>query len=478
VPRAAWLCAFVACLNAACWSLIVPPFQTPDEPSHFAYVQLLAESGQLPSGGLDSGSPEENLVVSDLRVERTIFGPFQPISSEAQQRKLERDMASGVSREGAGGAGPASSEPPLFYALETIPYGIASGGSLLDQLELMRLLSALFAGITAMFAYLFVREVLPGSSLAWTVGGLAVALFPLLGMMSGAVNPDALLFAVSAALYYCLARGFRRGLTSRLALATGILTAAGFLTKLNFIGFAPGVLLGLGLLAVRARTRPGSSKQTSLRAAYGSFAIALSPILFDLVFRQLSNHSGFGSASASVAATGHSLFHEASYMWQLFMPRLPGMPTYFPGIFTTRELWFNGLVGLYGWGVIPFPSWVYDLALLLAGSISILATRELVRRRGPLRRRIPELVVYCLPAIGILTMVAAQSYLAGVVENREVFWQPRYLLPMLPLWGLIATLAARGAGKRWGPVIGVLLVAAFLAHDVVSQLQVVARFYG
>ena len=27
VPRAAWICALVAFLNAACWSLITPPFQ-------------------------------------------------------------------------------------------------------------------------------------------------------------------------------------------------------------------------------------------------------------------------------------------------------------------------------------------------------------------------------------------------------------------------------------------------------------------
>src|SRR5271156_835893 len=52
VPRAAWACAIIATLSAACWSLVTPPFQAPDEPSHFAYVQYLAETGRLPTSSL------------------------------------------------------------------------------------------------------------------------------------------------------------------------------------------------------------------------------------------------------------------------------------------------------------------------------------------------------------------------------------------------------------------------------------------
>ena len=122
----------------------------------------------------------------------------------------------------------ATSEPPLYYALQTIPYYLGSAGTLLDQLELMRLLSALMAGLTALFTFLFVRESLPTAPWAWTVGGLGAALYPLLGFASGAVTPDAMLCAVSAAIFYCLARAFRRGLTRKLAIAIGALIASAF----------------------------------------------------------------------------------------------------------------------------------------------------------------------------------------------------------------------------------------------------------
>ena len=45
--------------------------------------------------------------------------------------------------------------------------------------------------------------------------------------MSGAVNPDSMLYAVTAALFYLLARAFRRGLTRTQAIALGALTAVG-----------------------------------------------------------------------------------------------------------------------------------------------------------------------------------------------------------------------------------------------------------
>ena len=101
-----------------------------------------------------------------------------------------------------------------------------------------------------------------------------------------------------------------------------------------------------------------------------------------------------------------------------------------------------------------------------------------MRRGQALRRRGAELAIYGLIAAGVMTLVAAQSYVSDVIDGYEPFWEPRYLLPMLALWGLVVALAARGAGRRWGPAVGTLLVVLLLAHDVFSQLQVIARYYG
>jgi hypothetical protein len=478
LPRAAWICALIACLNAICWSVLTPPFQVPDEPAHFAYVQQIAETGTLPTpaGNPNYASQEELVALRDLHQAQVRWYPEKhPVDTQAQQRRLQEDLAQPLGRTGAGGAGVATSQPPLYYALATIPYGLGSGGTLLDRLELMRLLSALMAGLTALFAYLFVREAVPGVAWAWSVGGLGVALAPALGLMGGAVNPDAMLFAVSAATFYLLALAFRRGLTPRLAIAIGVVTAIGLLSKVNFIGLVPGVGVGLLVLALRAA-------RTSRRTAYRSLALAVtiaaSPVCLYLLINLFSNHAGLGVVSSAIHLTNErgSVLDEISYIWQSYLPRLPGMANDFPGISTTRQVWFDRSIGFYGWNDTSFPVWVESIALIPAALLAILAIRALVTVRATVRRRLVELAVYALMGAGLLALIGADSYL--VPGEPGTYSEPRYLLPLLPLLGAALVLSARGAGRRWGPVAGALIVVLFLAHDVFSQLQVTARFYG
>ena len=111
---------------------------------------------------------------------------------------------------------PAAPEPPLYYALEAIPYRAR------ERRDAARPARADAAAVGAAggrdgAVRVPVRARVPaGRPWAWTVGALGAALTPLLGFVSGGVNPDALLFAICAALFYALARAFRRGLTPRL----------------------------------------------------------------------------------------------------------------------------------------------------------------------------------------------------------------------------------------------------------------------
>jgi Predicted membrane protein (DUF2142) len=482
VPRAAWTCALIATLGAACWSVITPPFQAPDEQAHFAYVQNLAETGRLPSSRRDEYSPEENQALADLHQGEVRWHPeLTTISSPAAVEKLRLDLAAPLPRAGPGGIGVAATEPPLYYALATIPYQLGGGGTMLDRLELVRLLSALMAGFTALFAFMFVREALPGVPWAWTVGGLAAALMPLLGFTSGFVTPDSMLYAVCAAIFFCLARAFRRGLTWRAAIPLGLLIGAGFLTKLNFVGVAPGAMLGLVVLGFRGvRDTPDGPRA---RRAFGAMALAMAisvaPICLYVLFNVINGHPTFGLVSkASREVSGReSIVSEIVYIWEFYLPRLPGMTNNFPGLSTLRQVWFNRTVGLYGWLDTTFPPWVYTFALIPAGLMALLALRTLIARRIALLRRKSELLVYLAICVGLMTLIGADSHLAAASEGAG-YAQPRYIMPLLPLGAALVVLAARGAGRRWGPAVGALIVTLFLAQDIFSQLLTVSRFYG
>ncbi|WP_300747641.1 DUF2142 domain-containing protein [Pseudomonas sp.] len=486
IPRPAYMCALIAVLSATCWSLLTPPFQAPDEPSHFAYVQELAQEQRLPNPRADtrqdeSFSQEEDTALADLRQTAVMWHPeVKATYTVAAARRLQEDLSKPLSRDGPGWAGVASSEPPLYYGLATVPYLLGSKGTLLDRLELVRLLSALMAGLTALFSFMFVREFLPGVPWAWTVGGLGVSMTPLLGFTSGVVTPDSMLAAVCAAICLCLARAFRRGLTWRLAVVIGTLSAAGFATKVNFVGFAPGVVLGLVILGARSAR---AAERRTLKQAWGmpavALAIAVSPVFAYVAYNLAVGHPTLGVVSSFIhLSSGRgSLLDKATYVWDFYLPHLPGMTDYFPGLSTPRELWFDRAVGLYGWLDTSFPGWVDTAALLLAGIGVLLVLRTVGRSHKAARRRLSELAVYLTAALGILVLIGTDSQLHRTVEGAG-YAQARYLLPLIPLLAAALALAARAGGRRWGPVVGTVIVVLFLAHDIFSQLLVVSRFYG
>jgi hypothetical protein len=141
------------------------------------------------------------------------------------------------------------------------------------------------------------------------------------------------------------------------------------------------------------------------------------------------------------------------------------------------RLWLDKSVGFYGWLDTSFPQWVDNIALVPACLILALCARMLVVGRAALRTRVGELVVYATMAIGLMALTGASAYLNAEGESLG-FAEPRYLLSLFPLVAVAVALAARGAGRRWGPVAGASIVALFIGHDIFSQLLVAARFYG
>lgn len=479
LPRAALVCALVAALNAGAWAILVPALQVPDEQSHYAYTEYLVQHGRPPA----AGAADDRLSTSELNAARAVkfeqvqFAPEDPaIWTATEQRAMNALLAHGGDRgDGNGAASEVGVEPPLYYALQAIPYSIASGGTVLDRLQLMRLLSALLAGVTVLFVFLFVREALPAVPETWTVGALGVAFLPGFAFISGGVNPDVLLYAASAALFYTLARGFRRGLDRRLALAIGAATAAALMTKVNAFGLLPGVAVALMAMSLH-RERALRLRTFALPAL--ALGVALAPVLLEMLLNATVWDRPVVGATASKFGTRNihpSLGTLLSYTWQFYVGPLPGLTHYFSG-FSLRRLWIYNFVGLFGWVETSFRPLVYELALVPIAAVAGLAARTLLARRRRLRARLAELLSYGVLAALFLLFVAAASYIAHLRLGGSL-GQLRYLLPLVPLYGAGLALAARGAGRRWTPAIGTAIVALAIAHDLFSQMMVIARYY-
>jgi 4-amino-4-deoxy-L-arabinose transferase-like glycosyltransferase len=443
--------AVVATLNAISWGMLVPPFAVPDEQSHIYYAQYLAETGKLPSWRLDE--PE---YADDVRA--ALAGTaFAAVAFDPTARpSWDVEAADGLPRRGTGNAVTASSNPPLYYVAQAAVYRAAHAGDILDRLAVMRLFSALLAGLTAGCVFAFLRELLPGAPVAWVVGGLCTSLMPMFAFIASGVNNDAGLYLVSAALFLGLARVLRRGLTARRAAACGAALGAGVLIKTQMLAFAPAV--GLAFLLARGPWRAWAA---------GAVAAALPLAVYGVLGATVWSRPLLDRVDVLQADSGRSgtLANQLGYLWQEYLPRLPGMADLVPGI-QPYSLWFKGLVGRFGWLDYGFPEWAYLVALVIVGLTTAVAAGVLWRER---RERARELAVFGLAALGLMGAVATVSYHAA-----PPFDQGRYLLPLLPLFALVPALAVRAVGRT----AGALLVVAALSFSVFAQLETIARYYG
>ncbi len=484
VPRAAWACALVALANGLAWSLITPPFEVPDENAHYAYVQQVAERGTLPHLVQPEGhlSPAEDGMLGAVLFYQIVGERPNPAPwSQLQQDDIEKVEHEKLSTRGSGSALTATNNPPLYYALESIPYKLGSSGSVLDRLALMRALSALMGAVTVLIVYMFLTELLPGRRWAWSAGALVVAFQPLFGFMSGGLNNDNLLYLTSAGVLWALARTFRRGLTPGNGALIGGFLGAGLVTKLTMIGFAPAV--GLGVLValqkswaqLKARALGGAAWVIGL----GLGLFALNVLLNHLFWNRGAIPGGVGSVTSSPGAPTlkFNFREELSHIWQLYLPAI-GMKHQFSYV-PLWKTWFKGFFGRFGWLDYKFGYHFYLAALAVSLGVVALAVAEIVRKRRAFLARIAEFAVYVTAVVGVCAEIGVQSYRTFIQSGGfSQFEQPRYLLPLLALYGAIAALAVRFGGRRWGPAIGAGLVLLAIGHDIAAQLITIERYYA
>jgi 4-amino-4-deoxy-L-arabinose transferase-like glycosyltransferase len=343
----------------------------------------------------------------------------------------------------------------------------------------MRLLSVLLAGLTTGFVFLFLRELMPGTPWAWTIGALAVAFQPVFGFMGGAVNPENLLWSASAAMFWLLARSFRRGLTLRRGAGIAAALAVGLFAKTSMAAVVPGVALGLALLVLRSQARP-----RPLRTKAAALAIVVVPPIAWLLIEQHVFGRSFATSTEQYAGISHrneSIPGALDYLWQFYLPPLPFMHHgwFWGARYPHYPLWqtyFEGFVGRFGWFAFGFPTWVSQVALAVALPVIVLAGSLLVRARGIVRRRWHELASYVAIMAGVLLLVGLVGYRvrAGGDANFE---QTRYLFALLPLYGALVAVAARAAGRR-GPAVAAAFLVLAIANSVFGQLVTLSHYFA
>ena len=474
--RIAVIVAAVAGLNTLAWGLLVPAIQVPDEHFHLSYVQDLAEHHRPPAALVDELSEELNVIVGGAAVGDINFNPVGRgrWSPDAEQ-KLDRELAENPTTDNKGASINLRDYPPAYYATLLPLYWTAhaAGGSTLDALTFMRAQGALLAIITALALLALLRELFPGRPLL--TGGVALicAFQPVLTWISAGVNPDGMLIALGAVLFWLFARAYRRGLDVRLAIAIGLVLALSGLTKISALGFLPGTVLGVGLLLWRRA--PADRLRPALAAAV---AAALPVLVYTVVNRVVWDRSVIpgGLGAAARGASGDKA-EEASnfftYLWQYVLPPFGSMTNFFQVGWTPKDFWTPLFVGRFGWFDYQFPDAVNTIAFVLYSIVAIAALVALVPR---LRREWILWAIFAGLTAGLVVAIARAGYPLRAGGN-YLFEQTRYFLPLIGLYALSLGLAFSLLRGRALAVVTSVALGVSSVHLLAAFVLTVRRYY-
>ncbi|MCW3020492.1 MAG: hypothetical protein JWN10_2800 [Solirubrobacterales bacterium] len=479
-PRALVLLLLVGALQSLAWDVALPAFQGPDEDTHFAYVQHLAETGELPSpttGGTAYSSQEEEALVT-LNLLPLIGDPnSRPAWSEADLgawRAVERTITHAGRQNGAG-PNPIAKNPPLYYAVMSIPYRLLVWLPLLKLVFVLRLFNALCYLATIAMTWLLAGEVFGTVRWKQALAAGTVALEPQLSFMSAVINADNLLIALCTAVLLASVRLVTRGPSMARVLTASGLTAAAVLTHGRGLVTLP--VLGVALLAAWLKYRP-TAMDTLRRGAAAAATVGAAFVAY-LAFGRSGGSLYGGQITELNSKTSFNLRQFVSSVYQFYFPRLKSMQPRLGPEYGYKQVFIDTFYGSFGWLEVKFSERIYDvLQVLSAIGLVGLYTAVVVRWRR-LWVAWPAVAVMVTLLLTNLVFLHYVSYRALLSDGGgDPLIVGRYLLPMVSLFGLSIAFTLGALPRRLGPALGALVLALGVLLSLGGIGITMARFYA
>jgi 4-amino-4-deoxy-L-arabinose transferase-like glycosyltransferase len=399
--------------------------------------------------------------------------PWLPVDERRYRQRMSR--APSQSADGGGYLISTSKHAPPYYAL-MLP-GYASARDTFSRLTAMRLVSALLGALTAVCAFLTLRELFPRREWLAVAAGLLVAFQPMFGFVSGSLNNDTGVNAGAALLIFLVVRGLRRGISLPLGATIGLLVVLLPLLKGRSYALYPAVGLALIGMIWRWHSRRDLPAYGAIAALAGAARATWSAIADSFGRTTFPTEGGVGLTAGDGPASGlQEPSTYLSYLWQVFLPRLPFMNELQLRPWPAFDIYVERGWAAFGWYAVTFPTWIYiaiAVAMTVAGALCALA---LWRERIAARARGWELAVLVLAVVGLIAGVEAH-YAADHV--RQVLpEQGRYAFVVIVPLATIALGACFAFGRRRAPLIATGLVATVMGLSYASYWLALSGFFA
>ncbi len=406
-------------LTGLAYSLVVPPFETPDEIYHYAFARHLAAGNGLPVQGPEKTGPWEQ----EGSQPPLYYSLVALATAGIDQGGLE-SFAVQNPRANLGDPHQPGNKNFMLFSAQRRPL---AGVNL--ALHVGRWVSLVLGTFTVFLTYLLARHAFPKDRGSRLLSTAIVATIPQFAFISASLTNDNMITVVSAASLVCLAalggRTEGKGIRWWEWVGLGLLLGLGALSKLQGLGLLP-----LCAYAFVLYGRRQSDWGTPLRGALlvGGVVVIVAGWWYNR--NNLLYGDPFGTTNL-LSVTGQRV-----------------EPLTLPGLYGELRGLQMSFWGIFGWFSILLPSWTYTLfelltALALAGAfISLL--RSLVASRGSGALEGKGVYTVSISWAWALISLALLAYWISVAQGS----QGRLLFPAISALAVVAVVGLRfWAGK-------------------------------
>jgi hypothetical protein len=455
------------------WSILLPPWQGPDEIAHFAYTQRVVETKKIPWFRHGDSGESKPAYSTELGVATAWAGTnglvtnvqARPPGSQLSER-LWREYDAPLTRTDRqnGGYVSAMVNPPLYYLYASIPYAAASTLSIFDRAWLVRVFNLPLLLAIVWLTWLIAGELLPRPRWLAPLATTAVAINPQLVEIAAVDDPDILLAAEWTAFFYLAIMALRHGPTrGRLLGMAALCVASAFTHGRGLAIFAPALFVGLCLI--------WRYRRPSRKAVYATAAVLAAGAVAGLYLALSYTTSGNISAQ--------SLRQFGSYLWQFYLPRLGFMdPAIGPVKWGVQQVFIERFYGTYGAIDVTFPSGAMSWAKWLSIIGVVLAFVGLAKRWRSVRRWPDVTALFGVAAVFALLQMHLAAFKSLFGGSTDPVLTGRYLLPFIVVYGLAIALAVSWLPRRVAPVAAGVVVGLLCLLTIGALGLSLGRYYA
>ena len=445
---------------------VLPPFEGWDEYQHIAYIVYLRQHHELPS----FRSRVPNLMPEMLRryphpdlayQQHWRWGtkPYNTFWDETANKTVDDTFQIPLYEAQQG---------PLYYVVALPFWIIFSRLGELAPIYALRLINVLFLAAAVFIFLQTLAKSIPNLRHRLIIA-LLVATYPLYLITAARVSNCSLSILFGALTLYYIVSAIRERPLRYFTLATCCL-GLGILAKATMLTMVPVLFIGGVFCAYRHKFNVRTSLKT-LAVCAGILLVLLLPLLY---------HNYQVSGGVYLMAQQHDL-REKNIFWVLSYFFKVGWSTQLRQWVFTRDIWSSG------WSNFPTNKWVdipYKAAMYLFWFLVIGTGLKRGWARRPSSRRLKylfsddgDLLVF---ACTVIFMVVGLAYFAtmSLADYGIPLVIPSYFMIALPAWTALVYQAALWLGARVAFWFAHMLIAFYVAAELIGTLYVMPRIYS